>query len=166
MTPNLHAVPEQPPEPTGSNATSQEVRAALERHLDATLDRAQADLAQLESPERRDRIENAASEYVLGLLEGMVADDGQFEAQLIQKGARDVRGNWELGGPLLTFLNEQVAGSMAARIAALEKGQYCDPSGKRTDRQMLNDGMRKQIRSIVARFQQPRDVYEDRRKAA
>ena len=38
MTPNLHAVPEQPPEPTGSNATSQEVRAALERHLDATLD--------------------------------------------------------------------------------------------------------------------------------
>ncbi|MDO8599107.1 MAG: hypothetical protein Q7S02_03280 [bacterium] len=165
MQSNLHSVPEQPAEPAGDNAAKQEAREALEQHLDTMLDRLQSESKEPESDARRETIENVTGEYTLGLLEGMIADDGQLEAQLIQKGARDTSENWDLLSPLFTFLNEQMAGSIPTRLTALEKGQYRDTTGQHTDKQMFNDGMRKQLRNLVKSFIPRRDVFEGKRAA-
>ncbi|MDO8598910.1 MAG: hypothetical protein Q7S02_02280 [bacterium] len=165
MQSNLHSVPEQPAEPAGDDAAKQEAHAALELHLDTMLDRLQTEVKQPESETRRDTIENVTGEYTLGLLEGMIADDGQFEAQLIQKGARDANENWDLLSPLFTFLNEQMAGSIPTRLTALENGQYRDTTGQHTDKQMLNDGVRKQLRNLVKSFIPRRDVFEGQKAA-
>lgn len=156
--PNPNAAPLEPqPEPQRSPEETQK-RAALEQHLNAMIGRLQVEVGKPEGPERLSEIENITGEYVLGLLDGMIGDDGQFEAQLIQKGARDTNGNWNLASDLFIFLTDEMARSVPTRLEALGT-----PGGYRDVRE-LNVGMIRQIKNLVARYTPKIDPYEDRRQ--
>ena len=146
---------EQPQEPPAGDDRARE-RAAVESHLALMLERLQTAAVQPESPERTNELRGVAGEYVLGLLEGLVADDGQFEAQLIKFGARTVRGTWQLDSDLFTFLTDEMALSLPTRLKALRDGQY-------KDAREFNIGMNKQLRNLVGRYRPRMNPNIDRR---
>ncbi|MDO8621845.1 MAG: hypothetical protein Q7R80_01285 [bacterium] len=155
--PNPNAAPGEPRrEPASASDDVRLSREALDRHLSEMLARLQTAVEQPESPERKQEMTGVAGEYVLGLLEGMVADDGQLEAQLIKLGARTVQGNWQLGSELFIFLADEMALSLPTRLRALRDGQYKDV-------REFNIGMNKQLRQLIGRYRPRLNPHADRR---
>lgn len=147
---------EQPQGPAAGGDDPARERAAVEHHLQQMLARLQAAMEQPESPERAEELRGVTGEYVLGLLEGMVADDGRLEAQLISLGARTMRGTWQLDSDLFTLLTDEMALSLPTRLKALKSGQYKDV-------RELNTGMNKQLRNLVGRYRPRMNPNIDRR---
>lgn len=102
----------------------------------------------LTSDARKQEMRTIAAEFsgpaVRELLDGMVAEDPALAERLKQEGLRDASGAWNVESPLYTAIIEPITQSLAVRMDGLAKGQ--------TDHVQFADGLRRQIRNLVAGF--------------